>query len=166
MTGKAISLSVILQSSIWAAACCLYLALGVPKIVSAFKVPAPAPLTAYHSTDAYLLACTRVKAVSAGLIKFFKTLPSNKSVVVFIPEDDVCGDVIGMTISYLAWPRAVRTIAVGLPNIAPALQKIDRASLGAVIFYVVKPPSSWKGFDVRLGPNLTVVSLSPENKAD
>lgn len=166
MTGKAISLSIILQSSIWAAACCVYLALGAPKIVSAFKVPAPAPLTAYHSTDAYLLGCTGVKAVSAGLIYFFKALPSNKSVVVFIPEDDVCGDVIGMTMSYLAWPRAVQTIAVGLPNIAPALQKIDPASLGAVIFYVVKPPPSWQGRDVRLGPNLTVVPLSPENKAD
>ena len=149
------------RGGFWALALTAFVGIALPQVATALRAGTNAPITAFHSTDAYLSACLHTLNGSQIVLDTLASLPAHKPIVVFIPKRDDCGALVSMIVGYLAWPRDVRSVAVDLSQNGTDISQVDAASLEAAMFCGLEPPPAWRAIGIRVAPNLVVVPLNP-----
>ncbi|MEP6809983.1 MAG: hypothetical protein ABI992_07050 [Chthoniobacterales bacterium] len=129
----------------------LWFAVGEVAPVGNFR-----PWLKFHSTDNYLSALIGRDSGSEFLLHAFAALPAKAPIAVVYSEESNADTFLSYLVTYLAWPRAVRAVAVTSSTYASKLGKLDTTGLCAVIFCGVPPPPNTQN-RVRLGENLVLV---------
>jgi hypothetical protein len=142
----------------WSALCCAYLAVSLPKLWPVFVPKRIAPAEPFYSLDAYLEAFTQSGRPSARILRALASLPRDKAVILFVPNDSTESKFIALSVIYLSWPREVRWLATNNHDVESQLQAMAPSSLAAVIFWNVTPPS-WLPAGIPIGRTQVLVPV-------
>jgi hypothetical protein len=112
----------------------------------------------FHSTDLYLQGLTGMPHGSEKFIRFGASVPTQKPILIVVRKGSLEGSLMGMILSYLAWPHSTQLMTVNGADCSTELGRIEPDSISAVAFCEVQPPS-WIGGRVSLGKTSSLVVL-------
>jgi hypothetical protein len=144
---------------LWTGLLVTFLFLSGPIIFRDLTVKSMGPPQPFHSSDAYLQAVTGLPHSSQRFIDLLTDLSLQKPILIFVRESDATGSLLGLSVAYLAWPREVQIITIPGSDCADQLAKLRPASVAALVFCELTPPS-WIPSGTRLGPHGRFVKLS------
>jgi hypothetical protein len=118
----------------------------------------------FHSSDLYLQGLTDMPHCSERFIRFSATVPTQKPILIVVRKGSLQGSLMGMIMSYLAWPHATVLITVPGADCATELARIAPDSISAIAFCEVQPPS-WLHGAIPLGSTTSLVVLQRKAEA-
>jgi hypothetical protein len=140
----------VLHALLWGTLAVALVCVSMPAIFRAATATSSGPPQPFHSSDAYLQAVIGVPHASESVNDLLEGLPPQKQILIFIRQDDSAASLLGMSMGYLAWPHDVQVTFLPGPGCSSELAKIQPASVGAILFCNVQPPS-WVPAGTRVG---------------
>jgi hypothetical protein len=144
----------------WILAGVAFLASTAPTVVRGFSGRFLYVGHAFHSTDLYLHSLTSVRGCSTKFTELVAHTPGDKPILIVVRQGSPRGSLLGMVLSYLAWPRSARILTVSGTDCGPELARVAPNSISAVAFCEVRPPP-WLHAGVRFGSTSSFVVLEP-----
>jgi len=147
----------VVHISLWVILLTALLCVSTPKIfrsASKYSIRLVGP---FHSSNSFLYFASGTTDGSERLIALFDSLPSSKTILIFVRNDDPRSSFLGMMTAYLAWPHPVWIVDVmgaGLGNGSGR-----NGSVAAVVYCRLKRPSSVAQGE-RFGEALEVVPIA------
>ena len=119
------------------------------------------PITPYHTTDRYLDLVLRDTAGSEHVIQALATLPEKEPIAVVYRVDGTTDTLLAYIVTYFAWPRPVKSIAIDNHNVASQMQTLHDAQITAAFFCGLNPPPGVEPL-VQIGKGLAMAPRRPQ----
>jgi len=148
---------VYLHAGLWCVLFATFIALSIPTVGPALLENRIGPINPNHSTDSYLSGLTHVANGSDLFVRMLETLPSDKSIAILVDAGNSPSEFLGMLVAYLSWPRDVQIVKVRSSTYAGELEALKRASVGAIVFCDLEPPT-WVRGATHFGSRITFVA--------
>lgn len=149
-----------IQLAGWSLLLGLYLALSAPRLWSSLQFESHGRASASYSSDAYLETVMRSRGASARILRALATVPTDKTIVLVLPDSGVRSAFIAQNVTYLSWPREVLWISAEKGDMQEQVYSLAPATVGALLFWDVVPAADWPG-GIRLGPSQVIIRLQP-----
>jgi hypothetical protein len=154
----------VLHTLLWGALAAALVCWSMPAVFHAATATSSGPPQPFHSSDAYLQAVIGIPNASEAVTDLLNGLPPQKQILIFIRQDDSSASLLGMSMGYLAWPHDVQVTFLTGPGCAEELAKIRPATVAAILFCNLQPPS-WVPAGTRVGRFGIFVRLPSERSA-
>ena len=136
-----------------------YVLIGAANIAPVLTLAALHPNAPFASTDFYLETLTGAPHLSKGIEAAIARIPEEKAVVLIVAESGVRSALIAQTVGYLSWPHEVRWLTANSTDAHAALFAMTPSSVGAVLFWEVKPFAEMPP-GIPMGPQQVLVPLA------
>lgn len=136
-----------------------HLVVSAPRIWSAFALCSFESSDAFQSTDFYLAGMTGTSHASDRILRALAALPSEKAVLLLVPNSGTQSAFVAQHLSYLGWPREVHWFGTGDEEVESRLAEVGPSTLAGVVFWHVQMPARLPhGF--RFGAEQSIVPIS------
>jgi hypothetical protein len=148
-------MALVLHWTLWGALLVTFAFRSAPILMPELVKDRVGPVDSLHSIDRCLWTVNGSEH-SQRLVDMISRIPEKGRVIIFMREGSSLNALLGMAISYLAWPREVQMISGNDEMAAKELATIRPESVGAVIFCQTSPPA-WFPAGVLYTPGVRIV---------
>jgi hypothetical protein len=141
---------------LWSGLFIALLCSGVPELLRQVRRERFGPVDSLHSIDRYVWGMNGAERAHQ-VVATLSSLPGDRRIVIFVRPDGE-SSMLGVAMSYLAWPHEVQVFTGDDQMAATRLTAITPDSVAAVIFCNVNAPG-WFPAGVPCGRNVRIVCL-------
>jgi len=118
-----------------------FVGLSAPRMWTALNSGMLGPAEPSYSTDRDIAGLSGIQNGSERIRQTLAALPSEKRLVILLPDRDAPSAYFTSLVTYLCWPRAVEAIQLHPDAVAHRVRQLDPATFAGILFLRLPPPS-------------------------